>query len=128
MDIGSIKLDIGHGHTIMLDNALYIPTPTVHLLSITHLIDSLPCNATFHATGVNLIVPSGIIITSGSRLPNRNLFRLDCSCVCTKDSFLAHILPNLNTWHRHLGHANLQSIYNMATKNLAQGMPIDLFT
>ena len=126
--IGSIKLDIGRGHTITLDNALYIPTSTVRLLSVARLIDSLPCNATFHATGVNLIAPSGTIIASGSHLPNCNLFRLDCSRVRTEDSFLARVLPNLNTWHRRLGHANLQSVYDMATKNLAKGMPIDLST
>ena len=41
-------------------------------------------------------------------------------------SFLSQHPPSLDTWHYHLGHANLQSVYDLATKDLAKGMPIDL--
>ena len=36
------------------------------------------------------------------------------------------LVPNLDTWHGRLGHPNNQAIYDMATKGLAKGMPIDL--
>ena len=35
-------------------------------------------------------------------------------------------VPNLETWHRHLGHCNTRTIIDMARNKVVKGMPIDL--
>lgn len=39
---------------------------------------------------------------------------------------LSTIVPNLETWHHHLGHCNIKSIINMAKGKVSEGMQIDL--
>ena len=39
---------------------------------------------------------------------------------------IARATPDLETWHRHLGHVNHDSIIQMAEKKLATGMPTSL--
>ena len=77
--IGSIKLNVSRGNRITLDNVLYIPSSTARLLSITCLVDSLPCSVLFDASGISLKSLSSSLITSGSHLPSRNLFQLNCT-------------------------------------------------
>src|SRR6202023_3119665 len=85
-----------------------------------------PCTVLFTPTGVTLRSPSDATIATGSRLPSQNLFQLDCTRVLVEHSFLSQRPPSLDTWHYRLGHANPQSIYDLATKDLATGMPVDL--
>jgi len=65
--VGSIKLNVGRGNNITLDNVLFIPSSTIRLLSIACLIDSLRCSVLFDDSGISLWSPSGSLVTSGSR-------------------------------------------------------------
>jgi len=121
--IGTIKLVVTKGSFILLENVLFIPTSTVRLISIACVTESLRCSITFDASTVNLRNRSGSLFTTGTRLPNRKLYRLDCTRLSTEHAFHT---ANLDTWHRRLGHALNQCILDLATKQLAEGMRIDL--
>ena len=123
LGIGTIKLVVAKGSSILLDNVLFIPTSTVRLISIACVTKSLKCSVTFEASSVSLRNPSGSLFATGTCLPNRKLYRLDCTRLSTEHAFHT---ANLDTWHRRLGHASNQCILDLATKQLAEGMRIDL--
>ena len=118
LSIGTIKLIVAKGSHILLDNVLFIPTSTVRLIT-----DSLQCSVTFDASTVTLKNCSGSLFPTGTRLPACKLYRLDCTRLLTEHVF--H-MADLDTWHRRLGHTSNQCILDLATKQRAQGMLINL--
>jgi hypothetical protein len=124
--IGSIRLTIRNGRQICLKNILFIPVSTVRLLSVGQLTDSLDCIISFASCSIKINHISGLLRVSSSHLPTRSLYQLNCFHVWVKRAFLRQHVPSIDTWHRRLGHPNNQAIYDMATKGLTLGMPIDL--
>jgi hypothetical protein len=125
--IGTVKLPTSSDAALHLENVLYIPNATVRLISVSDLCRSLHLTAHFDETSCWLTVREGRRIASGKLTPRR-LYALDDIPATHETALLAQRTPNLETWHRRLGHANLQSIVDMAQKSLAEGMPIDLST
>jgi len=123
LGIGTIKLVVAKGSSILLENVLFIPTSTVRLISIACITESLRCTVTFDTSTVNLRNRSGSLFTTGTCLANQKLYQLDCTHLSTEHAFHT---ANLDTWHRRLGHASNQCILDLATKQLAEGMRIDL--
>jgi len=54
LGIGTIKLIIAKGSYILLENVLFIPTSTVHLISFGCITESLQCSVTFDTSTVTL--------------------------------------------------------------------------
>jgi len=123
LGIGTIKLVVAKGSYVLLENVLFIPASTVRLISIGCITESLQCSITFNASTVTLKNRSGSLFATGTRLPTRKLYSLDCTRLSTKHAFYT---ADLDTWHRRLGHASNQCILDLATKQLAQGMLINL--
>lgn len=123
LDIGTIKLIVAKGSHILLENVLFIPASTVRLISIGCITESLQCSVTFDATTVTLKTRSGSLFATGTRLSTRKLYSLNCSQLSAEHAF---VTADLDTWHRRMGHASNQSILDLATKQLAQGMLINL--
>ncbi len=48
------------------------------------------------------------------------------SLTFAENALITRAVPDLSTWHQHLGHVNYSSIIDMARKSLMTGMPIDL--
>ncbi len=124
--IGNICLHVGEGDSIItLQNALYIPEATVWLISITYLTEDLAGSVLFTGEKVSILKSDSSILAVGSHIPNCKLWCLDCSPVLN----LAHVttpVPDLETWHCHLGHTNNQAIFNMFTKGFMTGMRVNL--
>src|SRR5882757_892573 len=69
---------------------------------------------------------------------SNSLYVLNCSSACvthTKSSFktsktfsalYAKCIPDVETWHKHLGHCNTRMIIDIARNKVAKGMPINL--
>jgi len=74
LGIGTIKLIVAKGSSILLENVLFIPTSTVRLISIACVTDSLKCSVTFNASSVSLRNRSGSLFATGARLHNRKLY------------------------------------------------------
>ena len=123
LGIGTMKLIVGKGSSLLLENVLFIPSSTVRLISIACITESLQCSVTFDSTTVTLKNRSGSLFATGTRLPTRKLYRLDCTRLSTEHAF--H-MADIDTWHRRLGHASNQCVLDLATKQLAQGMLINL--
>ncbi|KAJ8480980.1 hypothetical protein ONZ45_g15469 [Pleurotus djamor] len=123
--IGKIKLLLGRGCSITLDNVLFIPNSTVRLLSISALILSLRCRVTFEGSCVSLYGSSGALLASGC-LTERNLYKLNCSSARTEHSAFYSAPATPETWHYRLGHAHHEAVREMVDGNLAEGMPSSL--
>ncbi|KAJ3567658.1 hypothetical protein NP233_g6220 [Leucocoprinus birnbaumii] len=108
--VGDILLRAIDGTCITLKDTLYVPKATVKLISIACLIDQL----------------SGLICFTNKEaiFYDKHDTRISTG---TPDS--AHVtlpIPTLKTWHHCLGHTNVQAIHDMAKRELATGMKIDL--
>ena len=122
--VGDIILRIGHNASITLLNALYIPNAAVRLISVSALshdsgviahFDNHSCWFTNKITGSR--------IAHGTLLPNKKLYSLTLQSATADHALAAHNAPNITTWHRRLGHANYNSLLDMARKGTIPGMP-----
>ena len=69
---------------------------------------------------------------------SNSLYVLNCSSACvthaksssktskTFSALYAKCIPDVETWHKHLGHCNTRMIIDMARNKVAKGMPINL--
>ena len=127
--IGSIKLKIAKGNHITLENVLYVLTAIVRLISIKSLCTTANLITHFDTNSCWLTNCSGDTIASGTLGDIRNLYSLNGRAPTIEHALIStRSIPTLETWHRRLGHTNNQAIYDLAHKNLAEGMPIDLST
>lgn len=119
--IGSIKLSVGEGHYITIENALHVPKLTVRLLSVSKLAKINGISTTFDDIGATLIRKStNTIVATGTLAPRKNLYALNFHL---DHALTTHALPDAKTWHNRLGHANYQAIIQMARAGMIDGMP-----
>ncbi|KAJ3538092.1 hypothetical protein NMY22_g5311 [Coprinellus aureogranulatus] len=121
---GDISVRINAKLTIVLRGALYIPTATVRLISVSKLardsklvghFDDEKCWITNKGSNIPIAV--------GMLHPTRNLYTISQSIIPTHSAFLTKQDADFETWHRRLGHANYQAIMDMARKGMIEGMP-----
>lgn len=124
--MGTVRLRCGRGGGIALREVLYVPQAAVRLISVGRLCDA-GLDVTFTAGGTKCSVakPGGRIIATGSRISKR-LYLYDGRSPTIEHANVARAAPNLHTWHLRLGHADPRTIADMAKKDRAQGMHIDL--
>ncbi|OSD02943.1 hypothetical protein PYCCODRAFT_1366416, partial [Trametes coccinea BRFM310] len=77
----------------------------------------------FHADGVTIRQRNGDLFFEGQRTPGSPLFALPSASGASPSAFLATRVPDLETWHRRLGHANYRATYTVASQAHAAGMP-----
>jgi hypothetical protein len=126
--ISKIRLHLSKGNTIILDPALYVPKAAVHLISVL-VLGSGPQKLVLHFNGNGcwLTNHSGATVTSRKISPIiRHLYSINIRTPLVKHSFIATRVPDLEIWHRRLGHINSQLIVDMADKDMAKGMHINL--
>ena len=125
--MGSIKLHVVCSAYIILQNALYIPNATVHLISVSMLTCNNQAVAHFDKNSCWITNKStSAIIAHGTLLPNKNLYSLALHSIHAEHAFTAQHTPDLKTLHRHLGHANHQTLKEMVSSGMIPGMPKDL--
>jgi hypothetical protein len=132
--IGDIELCVTSGKRITLKHALFVPNATVRLISVYTINNDGQNSCHFDAKSCSVTDSSGATILTGSAWIPRRLYVLNCSHPKTAHTKpLSHLsalyttrMPNLETWHRHLGHCNTRSIVDMAHQGIVEGMPINL--
>lgn len=118
--IGQIRLCLANGSYLILDNALLVPKATVWL-SVSLMAKKDDIFTSFKNTKAKLFRgTTNELIANGTLLPMKNLYVLDLH---TELALTVHSAPNIVTWHRRLGHANYQTIMEMAKKGMVKGMP-----
>ena len=135
VSVGDIELCIAGGHTLKLIDILYIPECTVWLISILALNRGSWYMFCFTPNGCWIQNKSGTVLMCGAISESKKLYILTtntpfmqhCKSVSNPShSVLVTRIPNIETWHCHLGHCNMCAIIEMAKNNVSQGMPIDL--
>ena len=97
---GDIKLCVEGGTELILQNILYIPEASVHLISIYCLAHDL--NTTIHFNHSQCWITnksSGSTIVHGHLLPHENLYTLTLCLPLTECALSIHPVPNIETWH-----------------------------
>ena len=126
--IGKIRLRIAKGLEITLEPALFVPEASVRLISV-FVLGSRPQKLVSHFDGDGcwLTNTSGATIASGNISPIRKrLYMLDMNSPLVKHSFITTRVPDIETWHRRLGHVNYKSIVDMSDNGMVRGMHINL--
>ena len=119
--VGTIQLHIDRHMHIELENVLHVPKLTVRLLSVSKLAQQVGIVTTFDNTKAILNKKNnGKIIATDTLIPKRGLYALD---LLNTQALAVHAAPNIKSWHLRLGHANYQSIMQMAHAGMIEGMP-----
>lgn len=136
--VGDIELHIVGGHTLCLTDVLYIPDSSVCLISVHSLNRSNDYLTLFNTNKCWVFNRSSTIIACGTLSSSKYLYVLTTKTPFVKhkkattthktDSALHAKVPNLKTWHRRLGHCNIQAIIDMVKGSFLQGMQVDLST
>jgi gag-polypeptide of LTR copia-type len=136
--IGSIDVSIASGHKLLLQNVLHIPASTVRLISVLSLNRDGGYVSHFGNESCWITNKHGTTIARGTVSSTRNLFTLDTSSPRITHSkhsnhppppptsLYASRAPNVETWHRRLGHCNTRTIIDMARSGVVEGMTIDV--
>ena len=138
--IGSIDISIASGHKLLLKNVLHIPASTVRLISVLSLNRDGGYISHFGNDSCWITDKQGATIARGTVSATRSLFTLDTSSPRITRSKSPHTFPpppsahyasrtpDLETWHRRLGHCNTRTIIDMARSGVVEGMVVDLST
>jgi transposase InsO family protein len=129
--IGEIELRIAKGCCITLHDVLFIPESTIRLISVITLNRSDGLTTHFDSNSCWVTNRSGATIARGSVSDTRNLYFLPTPSLRVTHSksgnafYSAHV-PDVETWHRRLGHCSVRTVVDMARNHAVKGMPIDL--
>jgi GAG-pre-integrase domain/Integrase core domain len=135
--MGTIDVLLPDGKSLSLLDALYVPALRVRLLSMLSLNRHNGVTTHFSSDSCWITDLSGSTISTGILLKSQNLYVLPQQiCPHTRIAqaplpaqvLLSQAILTLKTWHRRLGHCNIQTIINMARSGVADDMPIDLST
>jgi len=127
--IGTIRLKIAHGAWILLQDVLSIPAAAVRLISVGAIArDSKVISHFDEKTCWLTSKSSGAVIARGNLLPKTRLYSLSLHSPETDHAYTVHRAPDLETWHRRLGHANYQCVAGLARKGTVTGMSPSLAT
>lgn len=116
--------DINSYSTITLKDALYIPHATVHLVSVSALARFSGINSHFDHTGCWFTMrATGKTIACGMLSPPQFLYNINMPSA----HFISHTLaatytPNLEVWHRCLGHISYPSLQALARVGALKGV------
>ena len=129
LGIGTIKLKTPSGR-LTLTNAFYVPNATVRLISVYLLGESNYTSHFYPRQGHCFISDdNNNVVARGSALSNRKLFILSNFSLLTLPTDFAHYAsrsPDIDAWHKRLGHCGTRTVIDMARSNVAQGMTINL--
>jgi transposase InsO family protein len=131
---GTVDLHIASGHKLSLTNVLYIPSSKVRLISSLALGDSEDFTSHFSKTECWITNKSNAVVARGTVSRSRNLYIIPHfsplvyhSCSAPPNTALhAARTPDIETWHRRLGHCSTHTVVDMAKSSAVQGMPVDI--
>jgi GAG-pre-integrase domain len=126
--IGKICLQIAKGLEIILEPALFVPEASVCLISVFVLgSGSQKLVSHFNGDGCWLTNSSGAIVASGKMSTmGKCLYMLNMGSPLIEHLFIATRVPDIETWHCCLGHANYKSIVDMSDNGMVRGMHVNL--
>ena len=149
--IGTVEICVSAGHKLTLDDVLFAPASIVRLISVLALNRSGNYISHFDRDSFWLTSTSGKTILRGTIYENRRIYCLSLPKARTAHSHIdtnatttpgapsnasdgnappiglyAPRTPDVETWHRRLGHCNFDAIVDMARKGAVEGLKINL--
>ncbi|CAA7271859.1 unnamed protein product [Cyclocybe aegerita] len=118
---GDIKLRISRGKYLILRDALFVPAAAVRLVSVSSVI--LDSNATLFFDNDACYIndkSTCALLALRINLPDKRLWSLDLHSPTAEHAFAITRMPDLETWHCRLGHANYQTVQEMARKGMVK--------
>jgi hypothetical protein len=122
---GKIRLRVSKGNSIILEPALYVPHAAVRLISVYALSASEHVTTHFNEGGCWITKHCSSTLASGALLGTK-LYSLNLDNSLAEHAFISTRIPDIEMWHRRLGHLNIRSIIDMSDKNMVKGMHINL--
>jgi hypothetical protein len=123
--VGDIKVHIARGTSIILRNTLYILNANVRLISVSSLTNDSNAVPHFDSSSCWIMDKStGAFIACGPLLPTKKVYALTLHSATADHALTIHGTPTLETWHRRLGHANYQSLWDMTKKGTLTGASV----
>jgi gag-pre-integrase-like protein/Pol polyprotein len=135
-----------HWHAVILQDVLFVPELYGNLLSVTHLtccgthilfsgkachINDLwgNCTCDDHLHGNLYLMEIWMIVPESANMAHVNHFPTegDALPARNKHALVAHgttSSTDVNTWHCHLGHLNVDTILQMVCKGMVKGIEI----
>ena len=137
LGMGTIQLDVRNGQYLTLHNALFAPSCSVRLISVSSLNrDSKTISCFDEDVCWVLDKQTGAVIVHGTISVAQNLYSISTLRVISHivpnsshpsdTSLYASRVPDIETWHHRLGHCNTHMLIDMAQNNAVKGMPINL--
>jgi hypothetical protein len=120
LGVGTIHLIVTKGIHITLDNVLFVPTVTVHLISVLALTSSLKCITHFTDSICWVTSANGSCILLGT-LTAHHLYAISSGQFTIGHAFMVTFIPTLEIWHRHLGHANYCAVSDLHAQSCSAG-------
>jgi hypothetical protein len=130
--MGSIEICVASGTKVSLSNVLFIPSSTVRLMSVSALNRSGNYTSHFDSNTCWVTNRSGATILRGAISGTRSLYTVNLQSARVARSptvptaLYTDRKPDIETWHRRLGHVNVRSIVDMARGGAVEGMAVDL--
>ena len=107
MGMGDIELRITGGHMLKLTDTLYIPESSVRLISILALNKSGNYTTHFNSNGCWVTNKANMTLIRGALSEAKHLYILTTQTPSVQhESALLSRVPDIETWHRRLGHCN----------------------
>ena len=130
--MGTIELHTPSGALTLFD-ALYVPSSSVRLISV-FLLGEANFNAHFYPRQGHCYISNAdnSIVAHGTALPDRKLFVLSSFTVTSRShpsfpssAHYASRRPDVDSWHKRLGHCGPRAVLDMARSQAVEGMLID---
>uniref|UniRef100_A0A2N9GDW0 Reverse transcriptase Ty1/copia-type domain-containing protein n=1 Tax=Fagus sylvatica TaxID=28930 RepID=A0A2N9GDW0_FAGSY len=117
LGIGTYKLQLHHGRTLLLHNVLYAPGMTQNLLSVNVLLE-LGFSFGFHGCSVDIFL--GSTCFGHAFILDDRLFHLDIDCSAYDSSFALLTQNDYDemNWHARLGHIGQDRMTRLAREGL----------
>lgn len=98
--VGNIRLRTAEESYLLLQDALYVPKSTVHLISVSHISLNNNTHSSFDHEGIEIVDPAtGKIIAKGPLLKGKKLYTVDLSDAVVEHVLVTHQAADLETWH-----------------------------
>ena len=123
--VGNVPLSMNDGKVKYLVDVLHVPKITKNLVSVGQMVEQ-GLQVRFNQDGVFVedFNDRCRLITKGNRCGR--MFTLEVNMPEIKAAMFAHgagVVADIDIWHKRVGHANVQRLRSMQTKELVTGLP-----
>ena len=135
-----VLTDFTTGRKLTLQHALFVPFARERIISVSSLCRDDMCTYSFDSKSCWVTDEYGTTVARGTVSRDQHFLSINVPFVthfefaplqqepAYSPDMLASRTPNIETWHRRLGHCNTQTVIDMARNHVVDGMTINLLS